>query len=620
MGLEEAAGAPGHLQPWELPGSTPVEAECSLAVLREGAEPVPFAAGKEFVVLAGSASAEVEAEAVFAGYGIAAADMSYDDFAGLDCRGKVVLVLRHEPREKDPESRWNGDRMTRHSWFVSKVQAARAAGAAAVVVVNDLLNHPEDRIESTSVGGPGDLPVPVVMASKAFTAELLRGSGLTPEGLQEAIDAKDAPASRPLPGARVRLRTKVARAPTENVVGLLRGSDPVLREEWVIVGAHYDHVGRGQGGGLNPRLWGQIHNGADDNASGVASLLEVAEQFALGGKRPRRSLLFIAFSGEEKGLLGAAHFVAHPLVPLEKAAGMINLDMVGRYRPGQFDVVGADSGSTLRETVKAAAEGLGLEYQFTNSGMANSDGFCFYEAKVPTLFLFTGLHDEYHRPADDWWLVDAGGAARVATMAANIARALADADGRPAWAALPRNEFAMNRRARLQLGVVLEEGGKEGAVVTGVSPRSPAEGAGVKPGDRILSLGGREVKSADDLRAALNYSRPGDAAALKVARGADILDLSVQFPAAAGPVFGVVYGVEDDGGKGALVEDVAAGSVAAAAGVKVGDRILAFRGQEVPGGRELGRLLRAAKPGTTVAVKVLRDGKEYDLEAKYPAK
>ncbi|NUN52023.1 MAG: PDZ domain-containing protein, partial [Planctomycetaceae bacterium] len=189
-----------------------------------------------------------------------------------------------------------------------------------------------------------------------------------------------------------------------------------------------------------------------------------------------------------------------------------------------------------------------------------------------------------------------------------------------AWAALPRNEFAMNRRGRLQLGVVLEEGGTEGAVVTGVSPRSPAEGAGLKPGDRILSLGGRGVKSAEDLRAALNYSRPGDTVALRVVRGSETLDLSVLFPGAAGPVFGVVYGAEDDGKRGALVEDVAAGSVAAAAGVRTGDRILAFGGQEVSGGQALGRALRAAKPGTTVTVKVLRDGKEYDLEAKYPEK
>ncbi len=624
MGLEEVAGAPGYLQPWDLPGSTPVAEECALAVLRDDEEgaaaPPPLAFGKEFVVMQGSASVSLDAPAVLAGYGITAPENSYDDFAGVDVKGKVAVVLRHEPREKDGKSRWNGDRMTRHSWFPMKVQAAVKAGAAAVVIVNDLANHDQDRVESAPAGAPGDLPVPVLMATRAFTDRLLLGSGLTPESWQKSIDDADAPASRALEGVRLRIATKLLRPGTENVVGMIRGSDPALRDEWIVVGAHYDHVGAGYGGGRIPGEWGRIHNGADDNASGTSAMLEVAEQFAMDGKRTRRSLLFLAFSGEEKGLLGAAHFVAHPLVPMDRVAAMINLDMVGRYRPGQFDVVGADSGSGLRETVAAAAEGLGLEYQFTNSGMANSDGFCFYNGRVPTLFLFTGLHDDYHRPGDDWWLINAEGAAKVATMAARMARSLADADGRPRYAPLPPEEFAMNRRNRVVLGVTLDEESKDGAGISAVSPRSPAAGGGLAPGDRVVSLAGRAVKSADDLRAALNYVRPGDTVAVKVIRGTEEKELTVAFPGAPAPIFGVVYGAEDDGKAGARVDEVAGGSVAEAAGLKAGDRILSFGGEAVAGGRALAPVLRKVKAGTTVKVRVLRDGKEVELEAVYPAK
>lgn len=618
MGLEALPGAPGHLQPFDLPGGVPIPEECLLEV-RHGEGPArAFSLGKDWVVMEGSGSAEVDAGVVFAGYGITAEDLKYDDFAGVDCTGKVVVVLRHEPREKDPKSRWNGDRMTRHSWFPAKVAAARKAGAAAVVIVNDLLNHEEDSVHPAAVGGAGQA-LPVAFASRAFTEEILKGSGATPEGLQKAIDEADAPASRVLEGVRVRVKARTKAPSTDNVVGAIRGRDPALREEWIVVGAHYDHVGKGFGGGLDPRRYGEIHNGADDNASGTAALLEIAEHFALSKERPRRSLLFLAFSGEEKGLLGAAHFVAHPLVPVERMAAMVNLDMVGRYRPGQFDVVGADSGSTLRAVMERAAEGLDLELDFTNSGMANSDGFCFYNAKVPTVFLFTGLHDDYHRPGDDWWRINVEGAVRVATMAARAVLSLADADGRPEYRPLPRSEFAMNRRNRVVLGVVMdEEGGGRGATLREVSGRSPAAAAGMKPGDVVVSFGGREIGSADDLRSALNRARPGDEVPVRLRRGEATVDLKVRFPGPAGPVFGVVFDATPDGRAGALVQEVAAGSVAEAAGLRVGDRILKFGAVVVTDGPSLPAALRTARAGAALPVRVAREGKELDLEAKFP--
>jgi len=384
------------------------------------------------------------------------------------------------------------------------------------------------------------------------------------------------------------------------------------------VGAHYDHVGKGFGGGLDPRKWGEIHNGADDNASGTAAMLEIAESFALARARPRRSLLFLAFSGEEKGLLGSMAYVRDPLFPVERVVAMVNLDMVGRHRPGQLEVVAAATGSTLKDTVDRAAEGLGLPYEHGNGGLSSSDGFSFYNAKVPTLFFFTGLHEDYHRPGDDWWLVNAEGAARIAAFAARTVRSLADADGRPEFRPVPPQSMALGRRGRVVLGVVPGDApdGK-GAVLQGVSPRSPAAIAGMKEGDRVVSLGGREVKAAADLRAALDFARPGDTVAAKVVRGEETLDLQVVFPGPPGPLFGVTFEMEEDGKKGALVLEVAPGSVAEAAGVRPGDRILSFGGKEVPGGAALSGLLRTAKPGDTVKVAVLRDGKEQSLEAKY---
>ncbi len=616
MGLEEAEGAPGYLRSWEF-GSEPVPEECSLSVSREGEEARTFAYGTDFILMGGAAPQPLDAPVVFAGYGIKAPSLKYDDFAGLDCKGKVVVAFRHEPRERDPKSRWDGDRASRWSWFFAKVETARVAGAAAIVFVNDPNNHPTDPLDAVAVGGPREPAIPVLFAKRDFAAEILRGTGWTPECLQEAIDLGDAPVPVRTDAPRVRLRAGRRTLPADNVCGVLRGSDPVLRDEWVVVGAHDDHVGLGQGGGLNPRLWGQIHNGADDNASGTAAMLEVAESFAMATDRPKRSLLFLAFSGEEKGLLGSMAYVKKPLFPVDRIAAMINLDMVGRYRPGQLEAVAAETGSTLKEIVDRAAEGLGLEYRHTNEGLASSDGLSFYMAKVPTLFLFTGLHDDYHRPSDDWWLLNAEGAAKVAEWAARTARLLADAEGRPQFH--PVRVQAVGMGNRVILGVVPSDApdGK-GALLDEVSQRSPAANAGMKAGDRIVSFSGKPVHSADELRAALDRVRPGATEAAEVVRGEASLALSVVFPAPPGPVFGITFDREGDGKPGVLVQDVAAGSVAETAGVKSGDRILSFAGKEVGDGSVLPGMLRAAKPGDKVKVKVARDGKEVEMEAAYP--
>jgi hypothetical protein len=616
MGLEAPGTAPGHLLPWDLPGGVPVPAECALDLAHGDGAAVSFVAGTDFVVLDGSSPGNVDAPAVFAGFGIRAPDFSFDEYAKIDAKGKVVFVLRHSPREPDKESRWNTASGTRHKWLVSKVAAARAAGAAAVVIVNDSVHHDDDPLGGAGIG-QRDVGIPVLLARKAVAEELLRASGRTPSEIQKAIDAADAPVPVDPGPLKARVKVVLRKVSSENVVGILRGSDPQLRDEWVVVGAHYDHVGRGFGGGLNPRLYGEIHNGADDNASGTAALLEVAESFALSEARPRRSILFAAFSGEEKGLLGSAAMVAAPPVPKESIVAMVNLDMVGRYRPGRFQVVACETGSTLKGIVDEAAKGLDLVYEHTNSGLSSSDGLSFYLAKIPTVFFFTGLHDDYHRPGDDWWLINAEGGAKVATLAARTTRALADADGRPEYKAVPRESMVLDRGSRVTLGVVTEdsEGGK-GAVVQSVSDPSPAAAAGIKTADRIVSIAGREVKDTDGLRTALEQVKPGETSKVRLVRGSETLELPVTFPTGPGPVFGVTLDAAP-GGKGVLVQEVAAGSVAETAGVKVGDRILSFGGKEATDSRGLRALLRGAKAGETVKVVVLRDGKEVTVEAVY---
>ncbi len=531
--MDEAGLTPppagGRFQEFLLPPSDPIPEKCSLEVRGPGGKSTAFAPGTGFAVLGGSA-ADVDAPAAFAGYGISNPRGGYDDYAGLDVTGRVVVVLRHEPRERDGEAkRWSGARMTMHASFAAKALAAGRAGAAALVVVTDPLNHPEDSLAGLSTGGlPPGIAIPVVFAARPVADAILQG--LPPlEDLQREIDAADAPASRLLGETRVRLRTAYRPVMARNVLGAVRGTDPALREEWVVVGAHYDHVGDGSGGGTDPARYGEIHNGADDNASGTAAMLEIAQSLALGERKPRRSVLFVAFSAEEAGLLGSHHYVEHPVLPLAKCVAMLNLDMVGRYGKGTFEVVGAASGTTLVDAVSRAAEGLDLEFRHTSAGIDRSDGFNFYRKSVPTLFLFTGIHKEYHRPGDDWWLIDGAATERVTTMALRLVLELTDADLRPEFREIPKESMGRLDSRRVVLGVTfLDEAAA--AILGSVLDGSPAAKAGLVPGDTIVRFGPAEVAGSGDLRKALAATKPGATVEVEYLREGRRSTTKVSFP------------------------------------------------------------------------------------------
>jgi hypothetical protein len=525
--LRSAPGAKDYRQVFPLPGGEPRPAECTLKVKGRGGDAVDGALGREFHILEATDDVEIDAAAVFVGFGIRASEHQFDEYEGLDVKGKVVLALRHEPRESDAASRWNGKRMTRHSAFVSKARVAEAAGAAALIIVNDPLNHEGDSTAGLNLGATdGTVRIPVIFATREVAAALLAG-GPSLDELQSTIDTTDRPASRALDGSRVRLRLGIERTNTANVAAYLPGTDPSLKDEWVIIGAHYDHVGDGRNGGLDEAGQGQIHNGADDNGSGTAAALELAAHFA-HSKDNRRSLLFLWFAGEEIGLLGSAWYRAQPLVPHASVAAMINLDMVGRYRPGSLEAVGASSGSGIREIVDAALTDLDLKIRHTNRGMVSSDGFHFHEAGIPTLFLFTGLHSNYHRPTDDWWTVDAEGTARVTTLASRIIRALARADKRPEYKAIPRQE--MFPVQPVVLGVTFEpKQDGEGATLSMVLENSPAGRAGLRKGDRIERFGDTEITGPPSLRGALDAMSPGSKAKLQFTRDGEVQTVDVQF-------------------------------------------------------------------------------------------
>ncbi len=511
LGLRPGGEAGGYLQ--RFPVTTGISLGPTNAFRIVAPAPVELALGRDFTPLAVSADGAAESEMVFAGYGITAPELGYDDYAGLDARDRIVLVLSREPRGSDPASPFRRPEAYHYSERSHKIINARQHGARGIILVE----HPDAASERLPRLAGISQPWGVLAAfvTRAVADSLLAPAGKRLGELAAAIDQAMAPRSLPLPGTRVRLEVSLSRerGMAANVVGLLPGTDPALADQAVVIGAHYDHLGRGGEGSLAPDLIGAIHPGADDNASGTAALLGLARAFAAAGGAPR-TLVFVAFSGEEMGLLGSAHHVAHPAVPLARTALMLNLDMVGRLRDGKLYVSGVDSGTGLRPLVADAARGLPLDLRLQGDPHAPSDHTSFYTRERPVVFLTTGAHEDYHRPSDTWEKISAGGLETVTAFAARVISAVAAAPAPPGYVKIAAPPARGPRAAGYgpYLGVVPEfgESAVAGVKVSGVRTGSPAEKAGMRAGDVIVRFGPVTVKTLNDLTFALRGQRPGD--------------------------------------------------------------------------------------------------------------
>ncbi len=467
-----------------------------------------------------SRNGEARGELVFAGYGITAPGRRWDDYAGLDVKGKVVLVLRKDPG-------W-GD--ARHAAFTAKLANAAKHGAAALLLCNDLATTKgaSDALwpwDAPAGGRSGGGAIPFAFVTQRLARGLLAPLGRDLEDLERELRSSG-PQSSPVPEVSVDLRVDLGRTTepnARNVAGLLRGRDASVSDEVVIVGAHFDHLGYGRFGSIGgPAARGKLHPGADDNASGVATVLELAAYFAHGEARPRRSILFLAFAGEEMGLLGSRHYVEHPLFPLAQTVAMVNCDMVGRSTNGSLMVGGGGTASGLRALVDTANASRGLAIRHNPGGAAPSDSLPFFRKKIPVLFFFTGVHDDYHRPSDTADKIDYAAHERVSLLVRDTVASIANADRRLAYTEPP----APPRRARL--GVQLASPSEvEGAAVASVVSNGPAARAGLRAGDVIVALGGHVIRSPGDLMGALGQVEAGRSTPIVVLRGETRVSLHV---------------------------------------------------------------------------------------------
>jgi aminopeptidase YwaD len=308
--------------------------------------------------------------------------------------------------------------------------------------------------------------------------------------------------------------------PTQNVVAVLRGADPALAGEYIVIGAHFDHLGRSGASALDPDSAEAIRNGADDNASGTAAVMELAR--LLSRRAPRRSVVFVTFSGEELGLLGSQRFVDRSPLPIDRVVAMLNFDMVGRLRNDRVIVYGVETATEMRAIVDSAAAGTGLEVRGVGDGFGPSDHSSFYARGVPVLHFFTDLHEDYHRATDDADKVSAAGVGRVVGLAERVVRAIGDRDARltPVRVSRPAPVATLGRARDVYLGSIPDMSAPEtpGVRLTGVRAGSPADRAGIRAGDIIVEFDGKAVKDLYEYTDALNARKPGDSVKIVVLR------------------------------------------------------------------------------------------------------
>ena len=484
---------------------------------------------EEFRPLAFSASGKAAGEVVFAGYGIHAPDLKYDDYAGLEVKDKVVLVLRFSPEGDDPNSRFQP-----HMALRRKASEARALGAAAMLVATGPVGAKETTPVKISFDASfADSGLPVLGISTPLAEAMFAGHGYSLADLQQRMNERAEPASRPL-GVKASLTADVVqdRADAMNVLALLPGSDAKLKDEVVVVGAHYDHLGYGGegSGSLAPDVHA-IHHGADDNASGTAGMLEIARELA--AHPPERTVLFASFSGEEEGLLGSAHLVQHLPVARESVIAMLNLDMVGRPKPGPALTLGGyGTAKEWPDLIERLNRRHHLKLATNRGGFGASDHSSFYAADVPVLFFFTGAHEDYHKPSDTADRINYPGMAKVVDFAADVATGVADLDRRPTFQKVAEEGGGGRRGFKVRTGAIPEyayEG--VGVKLSGVRGGSAADKAGLRGGDIVVRFGDRDVRNIYDYMYALGDHKAGDVVTLKVLRGGGTIELQVTLEA-----------------------------------------------------------------------------------------
>ena len=509
------------------------------------------------------------APVVFAGFGIASDELKYDDYRKIDANGKIVLVFGTTPDKSNP----HGD-FARFD-FRAKANIAKSKGAKALLIISDEENFADEKLAQMNFNQTlGETAIPTIVISRRTAEKFLQMDAKTFRETEEWLSKRvDAPeniririADLPKMSAQMNLNLVRKQAEAYNVVGVIPGRDAVLKNEAIVIGAHYDHLGRGGDGSLDVNSK-QIHHGADDNASGVAALLELARQFRKE-KKNKRTLIFIAFGGEEEGLLGSKFYVNNPVFPIEKTAAMINMDMVGRLdKENKLIIGGIGTASEWNKLIESeqprnlanaktsksekdfSTENASLStdengkigqsakpnffnLQLNQDGFGPSDHSSFYGKQIPVLFFFTGTHTDYHKSSDTAEKINYKGLEKITDFVGEIVEAVDRNPLRPTYK--KANSSGMmsgeNRRGfNVSLGTVpsYADNTNDGLLLDGVRDDSPAAKAGLLAGDKIIKMADNDVRNISDYVFVLGEMKAGEEYEVIVMRGAEKMILKI---------------------------------------------------------------------------------------------
>lgn len=542
----------------------------SLVLTGKGLEAQALRLGVDFLPLSLGSNGNFSGPLAFAGYGITATEYGYDDYAEFDATGKVVIVIRKEPQQEQENSKFEGKQNSQYAFFTTKELNASMHKAAALILVNDSVTakaaaskiaedlkqqentlaelHKQTPSEESQrdqfsrrikiaeqqiellkkklAEGAGDallgvndagMPlrgatVPTLFCTRAVVSRWLTAAGgKSLAELESAIDRDCAPHSFLLEEVQCAGETTITTSQTSvrNVIATVPGSGD-LANEYVVVGAHYDHVGMGGQGSLAPGTVA-VHNGADDNASGTVTMLEVARNLSQNSSRNRRTLIFMAFSAEESGLLGSVHYVRNPRYPLEKTVTMINLDMVGRLNNEELTVYGTGTAADFSSQIDRLNERYGFKVVKVPQGKGASDHASFYDARIPVFHFFTGLHNDYHRPSDDVGKLNVSGMVRISRMISDLTLEIAEKAERPKLVEVQGSASPRSQNGnRATLGVRLERSPGAEARVTSVNEGGAAASAGIQENDIIVEIKGMPIENVGQLREVMGKLKSGE--------------------------------------------------------------------------------------------------------------
>jgi hypothetical protein len=471
----------------------------------------------DFVPIGFSSNGKVSGEIVFIGYGISAADLKYDDYKdkdgkAIDVTGKILVMMRYSPSANDPAN--NTFNKYEESRFKSAI--ARDNKAAGIIIITGPASDNEDKLISLKFDNVmQSTGIPVISIKRAIIEKLFKENDLDLSKIQNEIDKSKKSNSFVLKNTKATMEVTLeqVKAKTGNVLGFIEGTDANLKNEVIVIGAHYDHLGLGTSNSLYEGKDKKIHHGADDNASGSAGVMEIAQKLSADRSMLKRSVLLMCFTGEEEGLIGSSYFVNSELFKKYNIVTMINMDMIGRLDENKLIIYGIKTSPIWNDLLESINKKYDFKTTLNPDGYGPSDHSSFYSKNIPVLFFFTGLHADYHKPSDTYDKINSEGEAKVLNMVYDVLSDIDTIQAKPEFTKVVESTERKQETGpvRVYVGTIPDfSSNEEGYKISGVTPDSPAEKGGIQAGDLMIKFAGRDVKNIYDYTAALGEHKPGE--------------------------------------------------------------------------------------------------------------